>query len=55
MLKLWSLRFTPAQGWHWKLERDCASENAEQWVAMFQSDEPGVQFKVNAKRPKVAA
>ena len=54
MLKLWSLRFTPAKGWHWKMERDCATDSADQWVAMFQADEPHVQFKVSAKQPKVA-
>lgn len=50
-LTLWSRRFTPAQGNHWVAERKVQESDAAAWLAVFQKDEPGVLFLVNAPRP----
>jgi hypothetical protein len=52
MLNLYSKRFSTARGWYWKLERDTLPENAKAWLAVFQKDEPEIEFKVAAKTPK---
>lgn len=52
-LNLWSLRWSPAQGSHWKLERTCAADTAAQWLERFQRDEPDTTFRLAAKRPPV--
>lgn len=51
MLKIWSLRFTPAQGNHWSYERDATPETVQQWLAVFRADEPNVTFIATARKP----
>jgi hypothetical protein len=50
---LWSKRFSTAQGWHWKLERLCNHENAEQWLSVFSKHESEVEFKLSDKKPRI--
>lgn len=45
---LW--RFQEARG-VWTLERRCAPEEADRWLALFQRDEPGAAFKLSANKP----
>lgn len=52
MLKIWSKRFSVARGNHWRYERDTTEENAQAWLAIFRSDEPGVIFLASNKKPK---
>ncbi len=52
-MKLWSLRHSPARGWHWRLEREVSAETASEWLRAFRLDEPRVEFRVADKRPKV--
>lgn len=51
-MRLWSKRWSTARGWHWVLERECSKENASAWLAVFQKDEPGVEFILASRRPK---
>jgi hypothetical protein len=51
-MTLWSWRFTPARGWHWRIERDVTEETQAVWLAIFQRDEPDVRFVVSDKLPK---
>lgn len=53
MTRLWSKRFTPAQGTHWKLERECSLDTAAQWRTVFEKDEPGVLFFLSTKKPSL--
>lgn len=39
-MKLWSLRHSPAWGWHWRLEREVSAETASEWLRAFRLDEP---------------
>lgn len=50
-MKLWSQRWTVANGWHWQLERKVRPEDAEQWLKVFRSDEPGILFIVSENKP----
>lgn len=50
-MKLWSKRWTVAQGNHWKYERDVTVENHAEWRAIYEKDEPGVLFFVAANKP----
>lgn len=50
-MKIWSRRFTPAQGNHWKLERECTAETVQQWLAIFRKDEPEVIFIGDTRKP----
>ena len=50
---LYSKRFTPARGWHWELERGCNISTANDWLEVFQKDEPTVEFKISKKTPKL--
>jgi len=51
MTNLWSKRFTPAAGTHWKLERECSLESAAEWRNVFQKDEPNVLFFLSKRKP----
>lgn len=51
-MKLWSLRWTPARGRHWQLERECSQETAADWLAIFQTDEPETEFRLSLKAPR---
>ncbi len=53
MINLWSKRWNPAKGSHWKLERECSLENAEAWLKVFLKDEPDVIFRLSKKKPKI--
>lgn len=50
-MKLWSQRFSIANGWHWKLERQIKPEETEQWLKVFRFDEPGILFVASEKKP----
>jgi hypothetical protein len=50
-MKLFSLRFTPAKGWHWQHERDCAVHEAQAWLEVYRKDEPPTTFVVRARKP----
>lgn len=50
---LWSKRWNPARGHHWKLERECSIENSFAWLEVFQKDEPDVEFKLSEKKPRI--
>jgi hypothetical protein len=51
-LYLWSKRFSTAQGHHWKIERECLQETAQQWLEVFQKDEPDVKFVISSNKPR---
>lgn len=51
-INLWSERWTFAHGWHWKYERTCHIETSEQWLEVFQKDEPLIKFKLSKTKPK---
>lgn len=50
-MKIWSRRFTPALGNHWKLERECTKDTIQQWLSVFRADEPNVSFIGNNRKP----
>lgn len=50
---LWALRTSVARGKEWKAERKVTDDNAQQWLEVFQKDEPDTQFVVSDKKPKV--
>ena len=51
--KLWAYRTDPAYGWRWHLCREVFTNEADQWVNIFQKDEPDTKFVVADKKPKV--
>lgn len=52
-LILWSLRSNTARGNHFVAEREVTEETAQQWLAIFRADEPGVLFIASARKPKI--
>ena len=50
-MKLWSLRWSTARGYTWKMERSVLPDTADKWLALFKNDEPSVQFALSDKRP----
>ena len=52
MIKLWSRRWSVSFGTHWVLERDCAIDTANEWLAVFRESEPTIEFVLSAKRPR---
>jgi len=50
-MKIWSRRFTPSLGNHWKVERECAPQAVQQWLAIFRADEPNTCFIGQSRRP----
>ncbi len=48
---IFSLRHSVARGYHWKFERECTEETAQQWLAIFRADEPDVTFVAQIKTP----
>ncbi len=52
MYKIYSLRFSIAQGNHWKYERDCKESDIHSWLAIFEKDEPDVLFLAAKRKPK---
>lgn len=51
MLKIYSIRYSVAQGNHWQYERDCTEANVQEWLAVFRKDEPGVTFIASKRKP----
>jgi hypothetical protein len=51
MTAIWAWRFSVSRGWQWIRERDCDEESAAQWLAVFQRDEPGIEFRVATRKP----
>lgn len=49
---LWKLEFSPAHGAHWVKQRDCARESAQDWLDLYQVDDPGGRYIISDKRPK---
>lgn len=49
--KIWSKRFSVAQGNHWKLERESTEENVQAWLKIFREDEPKVLFLASLRKP----
>ena len=53
MIRLFSLRHSIAKGPHWVCERLIIDEQyANQWLRIFQEDEPSVRFILARKEPK---
>lgn len=53
-LYIWSLRFSPARGWHVEKERSADNERAAQmWLDVFRNDEPRIDFIASVKPPKI--
>lgn len=38
----------------WQLERACDQANAQQWLAIFQGDEPSAKFVLSKNKPSKA-
>ena len=49
---IWSFRWTVGRGWQWRHERYCTKNEALQWLAVFQRDEPRVTFKIARNKPR---
>lgn len=49
MIGLW--RLNPTTG-YWALARMCAADTADAWLAVFQRDEPSVQFVLSVTKPR---
>lgn len=53
-LYIWSLRFSPARGWHVEKERTADNEReAQLWLDVFRNDEPRIDFIASVKPPKI--
>ena len=48
---LWSYRWGVARGWRWTLERWCMDSTKNDWLAVYQADEPSIIFKLSYSRP----
>jgi len=48
-MNIW--RFNPITGC-WRVERVCDAATAEQWLALFQSDEPKAHFALSRFSPR---
>jgi hypothetical protein len=53
LLGLYGKRQRSSGGFYWAHERDCTVENSLQWLELFQNDEPGVEFILSKKAPKI--
>lgn len=51
-ITLWAYRWTTARGYQWKAERTCSGENAADWLALYQRDEPEVHFRLAVNKPR---
>jgi hypothetical protein len=47
-IKLW--RWNATTG-YWSIERGCEALNADEWLRVYQDDEPGAIFQLGEKRP----
>jgi len=50
-MTLWSLRTTAARGNHFVAERQVTEQTAQEWLAVYRKDEPGVLFLASARKP----
>jgi hypothetical protein len=48
-MNLW--KYNPITG-IWKLVRDVTEETAQQWLTIFQADEPTAKFVVSNRKPR---
>ena len=48
-MNLW--RYNPITGC-WRMERMCSPDTAQQWLALFQKDEPNVHFALSRFAPR---
>lgn len=48
-IKLW--RYNPITG-YWDYERDCDDDTADQWLTVFQKDDPEGLFKLSKMKPR---
>ena len=48
-MNLW--RYNPITGC-WRIERMCKPDTAQQWLEMFQKDEPGAYFALSRFSPR---
>ena len=55
LMKLYSYRWSVAYGNHWKIEREVSDDTANDWLKVFQRDEPAVDFVVSKRKPRVPA
>ena len=51
-MNLWHYNTTTG---YWVLQRACDPAEAEQWLAIFQKDEPRAQFKLAKRKPKAGS
>ena len=49
---LFSLRYSPANGWRYEHERNVGKRDAHAWLKIFRDDEPSVRFFVANRLPK---
>lgn len=49
--KIWSTRWTAAQGNHFVMERECDESEAQAWIKIFSDDEPNVCFFPSKRKP----
>lgn len=52
-LKLWSLRYSVGMGWKWVIERGVKEDTSKDWLRLFSSDEPEIEFKLSMGKPKI--
>lgn len=50
---LWKLEYSPARGSDWVKQRDCARDSAQDWLDLYQSDDPSGRYVISDKRPKM--
>jgi hypothetical protein len=52
MTTLWAKRHSVAYGWRWTHERQCSPDTAQEWLAVFQRDEPNISFALSDRKPR---
>jgi hypothetical protein len=50
MTKLALWRYKPVTG-YWAFVRDVTEDTAQQWLAIWQADEPEIEFKISKRKP----
>jgi hypothetical protein len=48
-MSIWE--YNPITG-YWKYVRSVTDKTADEWLKIFQSDEPGKKFRVSKRKPK---
>lgn len=49
---LWKKESSPAHGWRWVKQRDCARESAQDWLDCYQEDDPDGEYRISEKAPR---